>query len=353
MLRIFLALLSVLLPAISPLSEAETLRIYNWKNYIDTSLIDEFQKASGIDVQLVEFTTVEQLETAIYSEAGFDIVVPSHFQLRGLIESGQLEKIDKTKLSNYSEIDGSLLAALASFGGANAYAIPYLWTAIGIAYDRDALSQRLEGALPQSWSLAFYDDYLKALAPCGVSWLDAPEEIFSLKANLAGQRLDQSSERRISGYSKQLIASAAFVHEINNLEYIGGLADGRLCMAVAWAGHALDAQEIRPTVDFMLPLEGGLLTIDSWAILADAPNKEAAYAFIDFMLAPTSARQNSSATNFFSHLPASVARQGGVGRSPTDMLGPNFRQRLYFVEDLTDRGSSLINQHWQSIRNIH
>lgn len=329
---------------------AKSLNIYNWKNYYDSALIEEFERHTGIDVQLAEFTTIEELEQAFNDNADYDIVVPSHFQLPALIAENRIEKLDTSRLPNYSQIDNSLLAALAAFNGANEYAVPYLWTAVGIAYDAQAIEKLLGGEVPQSWSLVFYDAYLKRISGCGVSWIEAPIEVFSLKTNFVGGKLDYTSERRLEKYSNELKESAQYVQEINNQGYIKGLAAGKLCVAMAWAGHALDAKQTRETVNFMLPEEGGLLTIDSWVIMKDSSEKDAAYQFIDYMLERQSGRRNATATNFFSHLPPSTASSKGTGLNPTDVLGANYRHKLYFVENLDRSRTQLIESHWQSIK---
>ena len=349
------AALIVLLTATSVLgfngvALAKSLNIYNWKNYYDPGLIEEFERDTGIDVQLTEFTKIEQLERAFEEHADYDLLAPSHFQLPALIAENRIEKLDVSRLSNYPEIDNSLLAALAAFGGANDYAVPYLWTAVGIAYDPETVKQLVDQEIPNSWSLVFYNDFLKQVSRCGVSWIEAPVEVFSLKTNFAGGQLNHSSERRLEKYSDELKESVRYVREINNQGYIEGLATGKLCVSIAWAGHALDARQTRKTVNFMLPDEGGLLTIDSWVIMKDSPNEDAAYQFIDYMLKRESGRRNATATNFFSHLPPSTASYNDKGLNPADVLGPNYRHKLYFIENLDRDRTQLIESHWRSIK---
>lgn len=329
---------------------SEPLKIYNWKNYIDTELVEKFEQDTGIDVQLTEYTTVEELELAIKDEANYDLVVPSHFQLPALIAKGRLEKLDTTRLPNHGEIDNSLLAALAAFNSADAYAIPYLWAAIGIAYDSPSVGRKLAGEIPQSWSMVFYNDYLEKLSTCGVSWLEAPKEVFSLKTNFVGGKLDHTSERRLEKYSRALEESVHYIRQVNNEGYIQGLATGKLCVAMAWSGHALAAKQSRDTINFMLPDEGGLLTIDTWAILQTSTRKDAAYQFINYMLKQESGRRNASATHFFSHLPPSVASNQGVGLNPAKVLGTDYRRKLYFVENLDPTRTQQIEAFWRSIK---
>lgn len=343
-----LLVVTMLLGFISSVS-ATSLSIYNWQGYTDKTLIEEFEQDTGIEVELSTYTSVEELERAVEQNDGYDIVVPTHFQLSKLITENKIEELDLSKLPNHSQIDQSLLAALAGFNGANKYAIPFLWTAIGIVYDEKLLTQWLPEGIPHSWALVFYDGYLDRLSKCGVSWIDAPKEVFSLKANFIGENLGRSSDRRLQKYSNQLAKSAQYVKEIDNQSYLEMLADDQFCVSIAWAGHALAAKQSRKALNFILPEEGGLLTIDSWVILKNSTKKDAAYQFINFMLEQRSGVRHSTETHFFSHLPPATAHLEGEGLNPREVLGKDYRRKLYFVESLQDDQNHLVEMLWQSI----
>ena len=348
--RILLAVSILTLPYSVNVS-AQTLNVFNWSDYFDRDLIEEFEKDTGIEVNLSEYGSVEEMEKGLSGDAAeYDIVVPSHFQLPGMIAGDKLEELDFSRFKNLSNLDEQLLASLASFDGADKYAVPYLWTANGIALNKSAVESRLGSDVPNSWSLVFYDDYLSRLSGCGVSWIEAPKEVFSLKANFVGGNLNRSSDRTVKKYADQLSQSIEYVQEISNLDYAAGLEEGELCVAMAWSGHAAALMETNDDIDFILPDEGSLLTIDSWVILKSSPRKDAAYQFIDYMLAAESGRRNAETTKFFSHLPSEISVKDGIGLDPTEILGPDYRRKLYFVEKLDTEENRLIESLWQSVK---
>jgi putrescine transport system substrate-binding protein len=120
---------------------------------------------------------------------------------------------------------------------------------------------------------------------------------------------------------------------------------------MAWSGHALLAASRRSTLEYLVPEEGALLTIDSWAIPSDARQPELAYRFIDYMLEPGNARLNTEATRFYaplrSDLPAIIEL---AQRSPALVPQASERRRLYFLEPLKVGQKQVIDQQWQAIK---
>lgn len=333
---------------------AQTLRVYNWKDYIDPAVLAGFERDTGIRVDYQTFTTAQELDEALQAGAAFDLVAPSHFQLQRLIGEGRLQALDIGKLRHYGNLDSKLLASLAGFSGAGRYVVPYLWSTVGLVIEREVAQRALGAAAPPSWSLLFDPRYTQRLQACGMGWLDAPEETFSLWMNLQGKRLFEASPRRLAVSGAQLASQAAAVHSLNNEAYIEELAAGRLCVAMAWSGHALVAASRRSTLEFLVPEEGALLTIDSWAIPSDAGQPELAYRFIDYMLEPANARLNTQATRFYAPLRSDLPEMLELAqRSPALVPRASERSRLYFLEPLKAEQKQVIDQQWQTVKQQH
>lgn len=329
----------------------QTLRIYNWKDYIDPAVLAGFQRDTGIRVDYQTFTTAQELDEALDAGAGFDLVTPSHFQLQRLIGEGRLQALDIGKLRHYGNLDSKLLASLAGFSGAGRYVVPYLWSTVGLVVEREAAQRALGEAAPSSWSLLFDPRYAQRLQACGLGWLDAPEETFSLWMNLQGKRLFEASPTRLAVSGAQLASQAAAVHSLNNEAYIEDLVSGRLCVAMAWSGHALLAASQRSSLEFLVPEEGALLTIDSWAIPRDAQQAELAYRFIDYMLQPDNARLNTLATRFYAPLRSDLPEMLELAqRAPALVPQASERRRLYFLEPLKAEQKRVIDQQWLAVK---
>lgn len=332
-------------------SYAQTLRVYNWKDYIDPAVLAGFERDSGIRVDYQTYTTAQELDEALQAGSAFDLVVPSHFQLQRLIGEGRLQALDLSKLRHYGNLDPKLVASLAGFSGAGRYVVPYLWSTVGLVVEREAVERALGEGAPPSWSLLFDAQYAPRLQACGMGWLDAPEETFSLWMNLQGKRLFEASPRRLADSGAQLASQAAALHALNNEAYIEDLASGRLCVAMAWSGHALLAASQRGSLEFLVPEEGALMTIDSWAIPRDAQQPELAYRFIDYMLQPANARLNTLATRFYAPLRSDLPEMLELAqRAPALVPQGSERRRLYFLEPLKAEQKRVIDQQWQAVK---
>lgn len=331
--------------------QAQTLRIYNWKDYIDPQVLAGFERTTGIQVDYQTFTTAQELDDALDAGAAFDLVAPSHFQLQRLIDDKRLQQLDIGKLRHYDNLDPKLLASLAGFSGAGRYVVPYLWSTVGLVIEREEVQRALEQDAPPSWRLLFDTHHAQRLQACGIGWLDAPEETFSLWMNLQGKRLQDASPRRLADSGAQLSARAGALRALNNEAYIEDLATGRLCVAMAWSGHALSAASRRPTLEFLVPEEGALLTIDSWAIPAAAQQPELAYRFIDYLLDPGNASLNTEATRFYAPLRSDLPEMIELAqRSPALVPRAGERRRLYFLEPLRAEQKQAIDRQWQAIK---
>lgn len=345
MLRIFS--LSLLLSLCSYVQAAETLRVYNWAQYIDPQTLRGFERESGVKVEYHTFTTAAERDAAVFDSSGWDVLVPSHFQLPKLIREGRIKALDKSRLANYTNLDSKLLAALASFENAQRYAVPYQWSSAGLVYDTEIAVQQFGGPLPESWNLALTEQPLERLAHCGVSWLDAPEEMYSLLLNYQGKRLPHSSTQYLARQGQTLTHLAQHLLALNNEAYVDDLAAGRLCLAVAWSGQALMAAQKRPSLQFVVPAEGAPISVETWVIPTTARNTEQAYRFIDYMLRPQSSVQNSAYTLFYSALRSDLPQLRRLRQDqPALVLDPKLRSRLYFLEQPTSEQKGVIDKEW-------
>ncbi|MGF6691083.1 putrescine transport system substrate-binding protein [Metapseudomonas resinovorans] len=344
----------LLLTALAGLSRAdEVLRVYNWTNYIEPEVLAAFQRESGVRVEYSTFSTAADLDAALSGPAKYDLVVPSHFQLSRLIGDKRLQALDFTRLPHYGSLDPSLLAMLAGFESANRYVVPYLWGSVGLVSNPALAEQAFGGPLPNSWSLLFDEQLSARLAPCGLGLLDAPEETLSLWLNYRGRNLSLGGTRQIDQAGRRLLALQRYVRNLDNDGYVADLASGKLCVAMAWVGHALTAAEQNPALRFRIPDEGALVFIDSLAIPANAARPDLAYRFIDYLLQPDNARRNALASRFYSPLAADSPEMARLAEEQP-MLVPDQaeRRRLYFLERLTPEQKVRVDALWQRIKAV-
>ncbi|HSX70312.1 MAG TPA: extracellular solute-binding protein, partial [Pseudomonas sp.] len=131
MFRILAPLLLALSPGLA--AAADSIRVYNWNDYIAPQVLADFTKATGIQVEYHTYASAEELNEILASGESIDIAVPSQNDLPPLIEQGRLQPLDLTRLPNRKHLDKHLLSKLAAVDPQNRYAVPYLWGAVGLA----------------------------------------------------------------------------------------------------------------------------------------------------------------------------------------------------------------------------
>ena len=294
--------------------EAQTrvLNVYNWSDYIDMSVIEEFTRETGIKVVYDTYDSNEALETKLFlGRTGYDIAVPSATFLQRQIQAGIYQPLDRNKLKNYKNLSPEIMARLATYDPNNQFSVNYMWYTTGIAFNAQKVKARLGGEILQSWGDIYKPESLKKLADCGVYFLDSPEDMLSTAGRFLGLNPDLTNPADLKKAADVITRVKPFVKKFHSSEYINAIANGDICLAVGWAGDSFQArtraQEAHNgiEIEYVIPKEGTLLSFDNLVILKDAPHVEEAYAFIDFLLRPEMAARNTNVTNYANAVPAS------------------------------------------------
>jgi len=291
------------------------LNVYNWSDYIGETTVDDFQKATGITVRYDVYDSNETLEAKLMAgNTGYDIVVPTGSFLGRQIQAGIYQKIDKSKLKNYGNLDPQILQALAAFDPGNEYAVPYFWGTVGIGYNVDKVKERLGDNAPvDSLDLLFKPEYASKLQDCGISMLDAPSDMFQTALKYLGKDPHSKSEEDYAAVEQLFAGIRPFVKYFHSSQYINDLANGELCAVIGWSGDvfiaAARADEAKNNVhlDYRIPKEGTLLWVDSLAIPKDAKNVDNALKFIDYLNDPEVAANGVNYVSYASPNAAALA----------------------------------------------
>jgi putrescine transport system substrate-binding protein len=270
------------------------LNVYNWSDYIGETTVEDFQKATGINVRYDVYDANETLEAKLMAgNTGYDVVVPSGSYLGRQIQAGIYQKLDKSKLPNYKNLDPQILAALATFDPGNEYGVPYFWGTVGIGYNVDKVKERLGDAAPvDSLDLIFKPENAAKLQDCGIAMLDAPSDMFQTVLKYIGKDPHTTSEADYEEAKKTFLAIRPYVKYFHSSQYINDLANGELCAVIGWSGDvfiaAARAEEAGTNlkIDYRIPTTGSLLWVDSLAVPKDAKNVDNALKFIDYLMDP-------------------------------------------------------------------
>ena len=260
--------------------------IYNWSDYIAEDTIANFEAETGIDVTYDVFDSNEVLEAKLLAgKSGYDIVVPSGSFLENQIKAGVFQKLDKSKLSNLSNLDPSVLAKTDAHDPGGQYSVNYMYGTTGIGYNVAAVEER--GGDVESWDIIFNPDEISKYADCGVAMLDAPSEIVEIALNYLGYSPNTEDSKANEEALELLKQIRPYIRYFDSSQYIDDLANGEICLAVGWSGDVfIAAYEEIEEVWFSIPNEGTVIWFDMMGIPADAKNVDNAHKFIDYILRP-------------------------------------------------------------------
>ncbi|WPC04965.1 polyamine ABC transporter substrate-binding protein [Pseudomonas benzenivorans] len=274
-------------------AEDKVLHVYNWSDYIAEDTLDNFQKETGIKVVYDVFDSNETLEAKLLSGgSGYDVVVPSNQFLAKQIRAGVFQKLDKSKLPNWKNLNPDLMKALEAADPGNQYAFPYLWGTTGIGYNPAKVKAALGVDKIDSWEAVFKPENMEKLKSCGVAMLDAPEEIYAAALHYLGKNPIAQSPADVKAAEELLLQVRPHVTYFHSSKYISDLANGNICVAVGWSGDVFQAQaraeEAKNDVPvaYAIPKEGAATFFDMMAIPGDAKNVDEAYTFLNYILTP-------------------------------------------------------------------
>ena len=337
---------------------APTVHIYNWSDYIGQSTLMDFEKASGIKPVYDVFDSNETLEGKLLAgHTGYDVVVPSNHFLGKQIKAGAFQKLDKSQLSNYSNLDPLLLKRLEKNDPGNQYAVPYLWGTNGIGYNVEKVKAVLGVDKIDSWAMLFEPENIKKLSSCGVAFLDSADEMLPAVLNYMG--LDPNSQNP-EDYKKaeaKLLAVRPYVTYFNSSKYISDLANGEICVAAGFSGDVFQAKaraaEAGKGVEiaYVIPKEGGNLWFDMLAIPRDASNVKEAHAFINYLLKPEVIAQVSDAVGYANPNPkAGELMDQAVRTDEAVYPAQAIVDKLYVNSELPPKIQRLMTRSWTKVK---
>lgn len=279
--------------SVSAVASADTVHVYNWSDYIGEQTLDDFREQYGIRVVYDVFDSNETLEGKLLAgRSGYDVVVPSDHFLARQVQAGVFQKLDRSKLPNWGNLEEHLMKQIAVNDPGNQYAVPYLWGTNGIGYNVDKVKEVLGVDVIDSWAVLFEPENMEKLSTCGVAFLDAADEMLPAALNYMGLDPNSTNAKDYDAVVEKLSKIRPYVTYFHSSKYVTDLANGDICVAAGFSGDVLQAADRAEeagngvNIAYSIPKEGGNLWFDVLAIPADAGNVDEAHAFINYLLEP-------------------------------------------------------------------
>jgi len=334
--------------------DAKVVHIYNWVDYIEPTLLEKFTAETGIRVVYDTYDSNELLETKLMAgNTGYDVVVPSTGFLDREIKAGALQKLDRSKLPNWKNLDPEILKHLTHHDPGNQYAISYMWGTAGIGYNESQVRAVMPDAPVDSWRLVFDPTVASKFKDCGIAVIDAPSDVSFSVLTYLGKDPNSESLEDLALVEKTLLGIRPYVRMIDAARYIDALANGEVCIAVGWNGGVLQARDRAAeagqghVIKYSIPTEGAMMWFDTLAIPKDAPHLENAHAFVNFLQRPDVAAANSNFIKYANGNSASFELvDESVRTDPAIYPAAEVRPRL--IPDIveSEQYSRLLNRTW-------
>ena len=359
MRRLFV--IAALAAAVSTMAAAQerVVNVYNWSDYIDPQVLEQFTKETGIKVRYDTFDANETLETKLLAgKSGYDVVVPTGYFLQRQIQATVFQKLDKSKLLNLVNVWPDIAKRLAAYDPGNQYAVNYMWGTTGIGYNVKAMHERLgANATIDSWDVVFKPELLAKFKDCGVHMLDSADDIIPAALHYLGLDPNSVKPADLDRAAALLGKIRPDVRKFHSSEYLNALASGEICFVVGWSGDIKQSQkraaEAKNGVDigYAIPKEGAQMFFDNLAIPKDAPHPAEALTFIDFLLRPDVAAKNS---DMVAYANGNLASQKFIDKKVLEDPGiypsADTMSRLYTVNARSAEAQRLINRIWTRVK---
>ncbi|EHM02248.1 putative putrescine-binding periplasmic protein [Acetobacteraceae bacterium AT-5844] len=347
-------------PAPSQPQAGGTLNVYNWSDYIDPYAVSRFQQETGIRVRYDVFDSLETLEGKLSAgRSGYDIIVPtSEPTFARLARANALLPLDRSKISNWGNQDPALLQRVAASDPGNRFGAVYLYGTIGLGIRTDRIRAVFPDAPLDSLDLLMRPENAHKLARCGIAVMDSAIDVLPSVLRWLGRDPNSTETADLRAAEEALLAIRPHVRAIiPSGNIMDALATGEYCVAMTYSGDVIQAQaRAREAgrgveIGYVQPKEGAQLWFDMLAIPADAPNPDAAHAFINFLLRPDVMAGITNHVRYPNAVPAATPMvDEAVRNDPNVYPTPEMLTRTFAVTSLAPAAERARSRSWNRFK---
>ena len=344
-------------------SAQETLNVYNWSDYIAEDTIANFEEQTGISVNYDVYDSNAVVEAKLLAgNSGYDLVVPTAVPyLARQIEAGIYMPLDRSKIPNWDKQDPDLLQPIGERADpGNEHAAIYMWGTNGFGYNVKAVEERIADAPVDSYAMLFEPEIVEQLADCGVAFLDEASEVFPVLLHYLGYEPYDEDPDALAAAEERMMELRPHIRYFHSSQYINDLANGEICLAYGWSGDVFQARDRAAEagqgveIAYTIPSEGTILWYDMLAIPADAPNPDAAHAFINYLLEPEVIAEITDYVVYANAVPESLEFvDPEIAEDPAVFPSEEVKDQMYSAEIISPRYERLRTRAWTRVRTGH
>ena len=324
--------------------EGQTLRIYNWGEYVGEHIIQDFEKETGAKVMLENFDSNEQMYIKVANKEAYDILVPSDYMIERLISEGYLQKLDKSKLTCMDKLNKAVKGL--PYDPKNEYSVPYFWGTVGIVYDKTKVSE--EDLKKEGYNI-FLDQKYKV----DIYLYDSERDSFMMALKALGYSMNTSDQGEIDkAYQWLLKCVGTMKPEIVTDEIIDNMAQARKALGLIYSGDATYVMAENPKMGYYLPDSGTNQWSDAMVIPKNAKNVDLAHAFINYASDYDGAYDNSSYVGYTSANKKVMEDLHGKGGEfeGIDAYIPRTDNKKDEVFEYNEKTKKIISNLWSKVK---
>jgi spermidine/putrescine-binding protein len=337
----------------------ETVNISNWNGYIADDTLATFSKETGIKATYDIHDSNEVLESKLMTgNTGYDVVSPSNHFLSRLIKAGAIQKLDRSQLPGWSNLDPVLMKKLEVNDPGNQYGYPYMWGTAGIGYNVEKIKAIFGNIdVTRSWSLFFDEANIRKLSECGVAIIDNPTQVLPITLNYLGLPPHSHEPADYKKAEQALLKIRPYVQYFRASKYISDLANGNVCAVIGFNGDivqaAASAREANNGIDiaYSIPDEGSTLWFDMVVMPKSAPHQKNGYTYMNYLLQPEVIANISNSIHYANPNSAADAEVVPAVKQDLAIYPPkSVMDKLFTVEDLPASIARLTTRLWTKLK---
>jgi putrescine transport system substrate-binding protein len=282
-----------------------TIHMLNWNGYINPDSLDKFEKETNIRVVHDVFDLSSETKELLLNHTDkYDVIMQTGAQMR-LVLGGTdvVETLDHAKIPNSQYVDPAILKVANALDPGNTHTMPYMWGTVGLAVNNDMVKAIRPDIDVNSTSLILDPKIAADLSKCGIAVVDEPQDVIPSFVTYLGGDMENISMPDLEGVDLALSKVGKYIKRVSVESWIKSFSEGKYCVVWAYPGGTYRARDLAKQkgtgkITYNVPKEGTQMWMDFMVIPTRAPNKDAAYKLIDFMLRPDVAAANTNFLRF-------------------------------------------------------
>src|ERR1044072_8353857 len=274
-------------------AEEKILNVFTWPDYIAPDTIANFEAEYGIKGNYDTYDSTEMAEARMLAgHTGYDVVDHAARYSARVIPIGVYQPLDRSRLTNWVNLDPGVRNELQDSDPANRYGIPYLWGTTGFRYNVKMIRERMPDAPVNSGDMIFKPEIARRFADCGITFLDEPTDLIARGMRDPGLGADSIDPAHLAEVEALLKGVRPYIRYFSSAKMLVALPNEEVCIAMSWSGDYAQAmyrakEAGRPVeLAYTTPREGTMAWFDLWFIPADAPHPDNAHLFLNYLLRP-------------------------------------------------------------------